>query len=95
MGSQKDDAANQQAQISKLSKCLPLPTNTSVSHTLIQKHSREWQAHLQQISNFLLGGQGVWWNRDEVAVIFHSPNQSEHGPPLHHFRSSSLSKEKA
>ena len=99
MGLQEDDAANQQAQISNLSKCLPSPTNTCVPLTLIQKHCREWQAHLQQISNFLLEGEGAWWSRDEEAVVFndivHSPSQGQHGQQLHHFRSSSLSKEKA
>ena len=47
-----DDVGRQQSQISKLTKSLPPATNTRFSKAIIIKHNSEWQAHLQQISDF-------------------------------------------
>ena len=65
--------------------------------SVIKKHSREWQAHQQEISDFLQEGEGVWWHLDNDTVKFHdiseSPQAEEPGPLLHHFRSRSLKDE--
>ena len=92
-----NDASQQQAEITKLAEVLPPNTNTSIPLRLIKNHSRDWQAHLQCISDFLVEGEGVWWERNEDKIVFHditkSPNTNNHGPQIHHFRSSSLPKE--
>ena len=56
--------------------------------------------HLEQISDFLLCGRGVWWHANEESkeIIFHDgkgqPEFRAEGPPMHHFRSSSFKSEK-
>jgi len=96
LGLQGNDAARQQAQVSNLAKSLPPSHNTVIPISIIKKHSEEWQAHLQHISDFLLEGEGVWWHKAGDAVEFYdvsnSPDPSQ-GPQLHHFRSSTLSEE--
>jgi hypothetical protein len=92
-----DDASQQQAERSKLAEVLPSNTNTSISLRLIRRHPRDWQAHLQCISDFLIEGEGVWRRRNEDTIVFNdianSPSADNHGPQLHHFRSSFLMKE--
>ena len=94
MGLQQADAVHQQANISKLAECLPERTNTHVPIAMIKKHSREWQAHFQQISDYIVEGEGVWWRKQNEMVEFYDeakhPTQQEVGPLLHHFRSSNL-----
>ena len=55
---------------------------------------REYQAHLQGISDFLLCGEGVWWKHVVSGVEFldgvDQLSSRPQGPSLHHFRSSSL-----
>ena len=94
MGLQQADAVRQQASISKLAECLPERTNTHVPLAMIKKHSREGQAHLQQISDYIVEGEGVWWRKQNEMVEFYDeakhPTQQQVGPLLHHFRSSNL-----
>lgn len=93
----EDNVGNQQSQVSHLSQCLPPPLNTSIPLSLILKHGREWQAHLEKIADFLLEGEGTWWRNDGQAIEFfdvtNSPSHETTGPPLHHFRSSTLASE--
>ena len=65
---------------------------------LIEKHVRSWQAHLEQISDFLLSGQGEWWLEQEngdVEFLDGEEVATTHpqGPLLHHFRSSNFTAE--
>ncbi|KAK3709657.1 hypothetical protein QZH41_010994 [Actinostola sp. cb2023] len=97
MGLQGDDVSQQQAHISNLARSLPPATNTHIPLSIIKKHSREWQAHLQQISDYLKEGEGVWWSKTGDFVEFHDvtkhPLPQDTGPQLHHFRSTNLEKE--
>jgi len=97
LGLHDDDVGRQQSQISKLAKSLPPATNSCFPKTIIIKYSREWQAHLQQISDFLLEKEGVWWSQNDDTVLFNDvtnyPPAMEAGPQLHHYRSSSLERE--
>ncbi|XP_048583669.1 uncharacterized protein LOC125563042 [Nematostella vectensis] len=95
IGLQRDDVFRQQDHVSKLATCLPSPKNTVIPEELIQRHSHAWQAHLQEISDFLVEGEGVWWKKVEDGVEFHDVTDipSGCGPSLHHFRSSNLKKE--
>ena len=96
---EQNDVARQQAVISNLAKCLKAPSNTRIPLAMVRKYSREWQAHLQQVSDFLAEGEGVWWSKDEDTIEFHDitnhPTTQEAGPALHHFRSSTLVEEVA
>ena len=93
----RSPVATQQSQIGKFATNLPDFPNTYIPHELLT--SEVYQAHLEQISDFLLPGEWQWWNVDEEShcVIFHdSETESDfnpNGPPLHHFRSSSLKQE--
>jgi len=94
---QGDDVGKQQAHISNLAKSLPPATNTCIPISIIKKYNHEWQAHLQQISDYLIEGEGVWWSKNDDYVEFHDvtnhPSPEDTGPFLHHFRSSTLENE--
>ena len=70
----------QERKISKLAKRLPQRANTTVSKELLTKKPRLWQAHLEQVSDFLLPGPGVWWHwKDDGSVEFYDgPNEATH-----------------
>ena len=84
----------QESQISKYYKALPPFPNTIIPHRYIVRNSKEYQAHLQSISDFLVCGEGVWWQHVISGVEFldgpEEPNFRPQGPSLHHFRSSNL-----
>jgi hypothetical protein len=95
---QREDASKQDAHISMLSKALSPLRNTQIPISIIKKFEREWQAHLQEISDFVLEGEGVWWHKDGDEVEFHDVSgfpAPGSGPQLHHFRLSNLKDEKA
>lgn len=71
LGNLEDSVSSQQSHISKLAKCLPPLTNTRIPLYVVRKHSRERQAHLQQISDFLLEGKDKWWSKDDKAIEFY------------------------
>ena len=87
----------QESEISKFAAALPSFPNTIISHHIITKHPRDYQAHLERISDFLLCGEGCWWRHDIRGVeFFDSPKEPEvkpEGPALHHFRSTTLKDE--
>ena len=86
--------ADQDSCVKKLAKSLPDFPDTLFQPFVLQKYKKQWQAHLEKISDFLLPGEGIWWEHDGENVIFHDSKQhqktSPHGPVLHHFRTSSL-----
>ena len=96
--SKKSALTDQQSKIGQFAKNLPNFPDTSVPNEFLD--SKIYQAHLEQISDFLLCGRGVWWHADEESqeIIFHDskeqPEFREEGPPIHHFRSSSFQSEK-
>ena len=59
-----------------------------------------YQAHHEQIGDFLLCGKGIWRHTDEEnkEIVFHDskgqPEFREQGPPMHHFRSSRFHSER-
>ena len=58
------------------------------------KNSKEYQAHLQSISDFIACGEGVWWCQILSGVEFldgpDEPSTRPQGPKFHYFRSSDL-----
>ena len=66
--------------------------NESNSH-FGYKFILDWQSHLERISDFLVFGENVWWEKNEFGVDFSYysglPQNSDLHPKVHHFRSSS------
>ena len=97
LGRSENCVEKQQSHVSRLAHSLPPQKNTKIPKTLIKKYSSSWQAHLERISDFLLPGEGVWWSQDDEFVEFFDAcgeaEFREEGPPLHHFRSSTLKNE--
>ena len=89
---------DQQSKIGKFAGNLPDFPDTIIPNELLEKEI--YQVHLENISDFLLCGKGVWWHVDEEnkEIVFHDskgkPEFQEHGPPLHHFRSHSFDSER-
>ena len=84
----------QESQISKYYSTLPLHPSTVIPNWYLIKHPKEYQAHLQSISDFIACGEGVWWHHILSGVeFFDGPNEAKskpQGPAIHHFRSSNL-----
>lgn len=88
----------EEREISKLATALPKMGNTVLPKTFIDEYAGDWNAHLKTISDFLKRGEGVWWKEtDESCIEFfdgpEEPSFRPEGPRLHHFRSSTISKE--
>ena len=87
----------QESQISKYYSTLPPLPDTTIPNCYIIKNPKEYQAHLQAISDFIACGEGVWWHQILSGVEFFDgpdePSTRPQGPSLHHFRSSDLKKE--
>lgn len=62
----------QESKISKYySTFQPHPsTVTCIPNWYIIKHSKEYQAHLQSINDFIACGEGVWWQQILSGVEF-------------------------
>ena len=83
--------------INMISKLLNDIQNISLfTYDFIKNNTVNWQSHLERISDFLLLGEGVWWQKNEFGIeFFDCHNQAEKSEPLnpkvHHFRSSNIS----
>ena len=82
------------SQVSKAAANLPKCKQTEIHKTFIATRMHSWQAHLEQISHYLVKGKGIWWKDDENKYYFFDgdddPNCHPQGPILLHFRSASL-----
>lgn len=91
-------AQKQQSNIKIVSESLKPAHNTCIPLTIIRKYSREWQAHMIKISDFLLQGKEVWWKQHANYVEFYdvtSQPAATTGPQPHHFMSSNINNEQA
>ena len=75
----------------KLARSPPDFPHTLFQPFVLKKYKKQWQAHLEKISDFLLPGQGSRWEHDSKQNQKKSPS----GPVLHQFRSNSLKRENA
>ena len=84
--------ATQESQIKLLSTALG---NTIFPKSMLQNAAQHYQAHLEQISDYLIHGPDVWWKETPEGIMFlDGSNESDYqdvGPALQHFRSVSLS----
>ena len=82
---------------SRHSSCLcsqtPNLPGTTIKKSFIKNRASSWQLHLQQISPFLIGGEGVWWKFSDNNFHFldGDDDPSTQGEPgLLHFRHHSI-----
>ena len=68
--------------------------NSHFSFDFIHENSADWQSHLERISDFLIFGENVWWEKNEFGFEFFDfgkiPQNNDLHPKVHHFRSSSI-----
>ena len=68
--------------------------NTVIPMNFLTSRMSSWQAHLQRLSPYFLPGKGVWWQTTEEGYKFldgtAEPAERCEGPPLHHFRDTTL-----
>ena len=90
----EDTIITQQSKISKFAQHLPDMPNTTLGPDVLA--TEKYQAHLERIADYLVLGEGVWWHVDKETncIEFHDscnePEYRDAGPPLYHFRSSTL-----
>ena len=93
----KQHVLREEREISKMAKSLPKLDNTMLPKFDLDKYAGAWTAHLKLIADYLKPGEGVWWRETEDCIEFFDgsdePSFRSEGPQLHHFRSTSITKE--
>ena len=76
--------------VTKFAKGLPRKLRSTISYWIIEDHQREWQAHLEKISDYILE-EGIWWEETYCGIVF---NDNKHNDKTnlvpHHFRTWNL-----
>lgn len=95
-GGMFDSLAGSSSKISKEAQGIRefITDNTFIEKSCIECRMASWQAHLQQISKFLLYGEGVWWKIRESGYEFLDGNEAVNptpSPVLCHYRDTCLS----
>lgn len=86
-------STKEENEIAALDDTIKYQYDTLFTYKSIQKKPRDWQAHLERISDFLLEGEGAWWKKTEFGVEFNDYsklNNLPSQPRLQHFRSSKI-----
>ncbi len=88
-----DSFHRQESEVQKLAQALPPKENTIIPNSWISESPRQYQTHLERISDYLVKGPGLWWRSVENGIEFfdctHDTEFPEH--QMRHFRSSTLS----
>ena len=74
--------------ISKHSKLLDFPEDTTIPFIVLRKHHKAYEAHLQRISDFLL--HKPWTENATGIQFFDKKDQGQTFPVLRHFRNTNL-----
>ena len=85
---------NSESMVSKFSKSLPKKIRSTIPYWIIEKFPREWQAHLETISDYILE-KGLWWEETPAGIVFNDVsknNATNLVPP--HYRTWSLKAER-
>ena len=83
----------QESEVQTLAGILHHKKNTVIPQAWLHNKSIHYQAHLERIGDYLLQGQGKWWNYVEGGVEFydiHTPNPLPSLPQIQHYRSTTL-----
>ena len=67
----------QESQIKSLSLTLGSTKNTHFPNSLLLEVPDHYQSHLERISDYLLCGPGVWWEKTLQGVIFFDGSEEE------------------
>lgn len=84
----------QEGDITKFANTLGSKRNTVFPKEWLNQTSRQYQAHLERISDFLVGGPGSWWREINGDIEFFDvviPTSSLPQHQMFHYRSSTLS----
>ena len=60
---------NSESMVSKFPRSLPKKLRSTIPYWILEKFPREWQAHLETISYYILE-QGVWWEETPAGIVF-------------------------
>ena len=87
--------ATQESHIKSLSLVVGSMKNTFFPNSLLNLLPEHYQSHLERISDYLLRGPGVWWEKTHQGLIFfdgtEEENYKEVGPEMKNFKSTTLS----
>ena len=84
----------QESEVGKIAQSLGKAKNSVIPHSLCKPNSSLHQAHLERISDYLLPGPGIWWQKTSNGFEFFDGDDSDdyhkEGPPVQHYRSVTL-----
>ena len=83
----------QEGEITKLAKAVSLKQNTIIPKQWLQQSPRQYQGHLERISDFLVTGPGKWWREVDNGIEFFDVSLPSPSLPPHqmfHYRSTNL-----
>ena len=75
--------------IKRFAKGLPKKIRSTIPYWIIESQQREWQAHLEKISDYLLE-EGVWWEETHSGIVFNDKLSNKTKLVPHHYRTWSL-----
>ena len=55
-----------------------------VQYWIIENYQREWQAHLENISDYLLE-EGIWWEGTHSGIVFNDKLSNKTSMVPHHY----------
>ena len=75
--------AHQCNTISREARAIQISRNTRFSVQYISETLDSWQAHLQELSCYLIEGEGAWWKWDSQGemIEFLDANENVYGQP--------------
>ena len=82
----------QESEVSKFDRMLPPRRNTEIPLEWMEQSPVHYQAHLERIGDYLIHGNGIWWQFTNKGVEFFDSGSSipSATTSLHHFRTMSL-----
>lgn len=91
------EQTSESKRISAEATAVHTPTNTKVALEFVSTRLDSWQTHLEDISCYLVEGEGAWWrtcNDQNVAFEFFDTQNGNEEPKPHHYRTADFSKMK-
>lgn len=86
--------SQQESMVKRATASLKAFGRTKIPKAFIAECTSSWQAHLEQISHYLLEGEGIWWKEMADSYVFFDGEDDLHfhpsGPKFKHFRQHDL-----
>lgn len=84
----------QESEVGKIAQTLGRKKNSVIPQSWCNSNSSQYQAHLEQIGDYLVPGPGIWWQETSNGFEFFDGDDSDdhhkEGPSLQHYRSVTL-----